>query len=975
MMVFPSAIHFFSLFYCYRIVEPIMKAVSIDRGVFITAILSALLTILSSGTQAQQNQNDRGKILFDQAVKELQKGSYDTALNLLNSSLQIRGEKYGPHSLQVANVLTNIGVLKSQVGLYDQAIDYYQKAVKIYTQEGEKGLEKLAKVHNNLAICFNATGDIEKANNYFENADRIFQTLQLTNSLAYESLLLNLTYLNIDNNNLIKAEAFNNSAFKINTPGKYEYKKWTYKGLIHFKKKEYDQSIKFLEKALQVGERDHGHDFVEKELINMNLGLIFLELGDFERSSYNYLVAKELIEKGIGKQGASYSACLKDIGLNYLLKKENESNLEKFLIQRENNITTALKYFQQAIIAVAPGFVPLEWSSNPVPEEAVDKIRLLDALKNKADALYQLAQLHENQGDNESAVRMMQQSLDTYQLSVKTIHLIRSSYQSQESRLFLSENEYPVYAEAVRVAVRLYERTGKQEYFEKGFEFSERSRAANFQTMLRELQAKEFSGLPDSLIRKDTEIKSEISAYEGFIFAEKSAPEPDQKKINMWKDKVFALNQEYQQMLELFETKYPQYYQYKYADPVVPVEKIQKTLGRREAFVEYFINDEKRNGENELYTFVITNNQARIVSDKLGNDFDHSVDQFLKFLKSGSVLKTRKADYIRFADEAFSLYKILLKPAVGSLQNFKLVVVPDDKLAYLPFDALLASEADTTRMDFTKLDYLVHHHAVSYTYSATLLYHYFQDNLKYSSKLGAFAPDYSGTAVADSTSAELLLPLPGAEKEVNGVTGLLNGDLFTGGNATKQSFLQNAGKYDMLHMAMHTVLNDTLPLYSKMVFSADTSGEKGRLLNTYEIYNLKLRSQMVVLSGCNTGSGKLQKGEGVMSLARAFLYAGCPSIIMTLWNVEDASSSSIMVEFYRNIKKGLPKDEALRRAKISYLSQADPLKAHPYFWLGYVSIGKQSPLVKTKVGYFVGLIIFVFLAFVLEKWYFKRKKR
>lgn len=132
---------------------------------------------------------------------------------------------------------------------------------------------------------------------------------------------------------------------------------------------------------------------------------------------------------------------------------------------------------------------------------------------------------------------------------------------------------------------------------------------------------------------------------------------------------------------------------------------------------------------------------------------------------------------------------------------------------------------------------------------------------------------------------------------------------------------------------------------------------------------------MVVLSGCNTGSGKLQKGEGVMSLARAFLYAGCPSIIMTLWNVEDASSASIMVEFYRNIKNGFSKDEALRRAKSKYISEADPMKAHPYYWLGYVSIGKQTPLFKTKARYFVGLIIFVFLAIVLEKWYFKRKKR
>jgi CHAT domain-containing protein len=597
----------------------------------------------------------------------------------------------------------------------------------------------------------------------------------------------------------------------------------------------------------------------------------------------------------------------------------------------------------------------------------------LDALKNKAEALYLLAQLEEKQENKAEYVRKLKLALETYDLSIRTIHLIRNGFQNPESRLFLAANEHPVYSYAVEVAVRLYESTNDRRYFEKGFEFSERSRSADFQTMLRELKAKEFSGLPDSLLQKDTELKGEIAAYENFIFNEKSAPAPDSKKINLWKDKVFSLNQSYLQLINFIEKTYPRYYQYKYTDPIVSVQKIQQSLDRREAFVEYFVNNEneKKNSSNELYTFVITDHEYKIIRNPLNKDFDQTVDHFLQFLKNGMVLSTRKADYIQYTRNGSDLYKLLIKPVVSAIQNYRLVIVPDDKLAYLPFDALLESPADTTKMDFRNLDYLVHHYAISYTHSATLLYYYFQDNLKYINKIATFAPDYT----AETSSSDHFLPLPGAEAEVNGVNGLLNGDQYKGANATKQIFLQNAEKYDVLHLAMHTILNDTLPLYSKMVFSADTSGKNERSLNTSEIYNLKLKSDMVVLSGCNTGSGKLQKGEGVMSLARAFLYAGCPSIIMTLWNVEDVSSSIIMIEFYRNIKNGFSKDEALRRAKISYISQADPLKAHPYFWLGYVSIGKQSPLFKTKVGYFAGLIIFVFLAIVLEKWYFKRNKR
>jgi CHAT domain-containing protein len=469
----------------------------------------------------------------------------------------------------------------------------------------------------------------------------------------------------------------------------------------------------------------------------------------------------------------------------------------------------------------------------------------------------------------------------------------------------------------------------------------------------------------------------EIAAYEDLIFKARNSDEPDQQKISLWQDKVFSLNKEYTQMIGLIEEQFPRYYQYKYAEPIVSVQQVQRSIDRREAFVEYFIKEGSDDLPGELYTFVITDHEFRIFRKQLDGNFNGNVDHFLQFLKNGKVLNTRKADYVRYASNASYLYKLLLEPITPSLPNYRLVIVPDDKLSYLPFDAFLVTPPDTTKMDFRNLDYMVHHHAISYTYSATLLYYYFQNNLKYSNEVVAFAPDYnpSGRGTGTDREVESFLPLPGAKAEASGVTALLKGVQYVGPEATKEAFIKHAEQYDILHLAMHTILNDTLPLFSKMVFSADSLANRERTLNTAEIYNLKLRSDMVVLSGCNTGSGKLQKGEGVMSLARAFLYAGCPSIIMTLWNVEDASSAIIMLEFYRNIKNGFSKDEALRRAKAKYITEADPMKAHPYYWLGYVSIGKQTPLFKTTARYFVGLIIFVFLAIVLEKWYFKRKKR
>jgi hypothetical protein len=149
-------------------------------------------------------------------------------------------------------------------------------------------------------------------------------------------------------------------------------------------------------------------------------------------------------------------------------------------------------------------------------------------------------------------------------------------------------------------------------------------------------------------------------------------------------------------------------------------------------------------------------------------------------------------------------------------------------------------------------------------------------------------------------------------------------------------------------------------------------------LNTYEIYNMKYNARLAVLSSCKTGYGKIQKGEGVMSLARGFMYAGCPSIVMTLWEVSDKSGARLMKDFYKSLKKGKTKTSSLRDAKLEFLRKADQLKAHPFFWSTYVAIGDSSPLYPSRTKYLL-IIIAAFLAVSAGAgalWYYRvRSKR
>jgi len=168
---------------------------------------------------------------------------------------------------------------------------------------------------------------------------------------------------------------------------------------------------------------------------------------------------------------------------------------------------------------------------------------------------------------------------------------------------------------------------------------------------------------------------------------------------------------------------------------------------------------------------------------------------------------------------------------------------------------------------------------------------------------------------------------------------------------------------------MHTLIDDENPMFSKLVFSDSEDDEDDGFLNTYEIYNLSLNAGLAVLSSCRSGYGALNRGEGVMSLARGFLYAGVPSIVMTNWEVEDKSGAEIMISFYKYLLKGFRKDEALRMARIDFLDNVDMLRSHPYFWGAYVCIGNPEELFNSFRQYYpVATFLVLILAMLIIIW-------
>jgi CHAT domain-containing protein len=493
------------------------------------------------------------------------------------------------------------------------------------------------------------------------------------------------------------------------------------------------------------------------------------------------------------------------------------------------------------------------------------------------------------------------------------------------------------------------------------------------------MKAKVFGGIPDSLLNKEKYFKSNIATYTSLLFKENHVEKPDSQKVNLFSAKIFKFNEEYNKLIDSFEKSYPQYYAFKYENKVIGIQEIQSKINSRQALVEYYVKEPDLKGSTgELYRFVITTDSVGFSMEKINSTYIKNIQTVHDFLINPNYLFTKKKDFVNYAVSGYGLYEILLRPIANKIKGKDLTIIPHDKLSYIPFDALISQMPDTSQMNFRNLNYLIKDYVVNYSYSATLLYDYFDQKKTTSKSMLVFSPEYIAQEPrVDSVTTKkyFLNPLPGAADEVRAISKYMKADTFVDKYAQENLFKIKSSQFDILHLAMHTIINDSLPMLSKLVFSSpDSKSEDDGYLNTYEIYNMKLNARLTVLSACETGTGKLQKGEGVMSMARGFIYAGCPAIVMTLWKVEDMSGVKIMEDFYYYLSKGKRKDVSLRMAKLNHLESSDPLTSHPHYWLGYVSIGNPEPLFTNKNIYFIVIIILAVLLVLADR-YFRKKPR
>jgi CHAT domain-containing protein len=345
--------------------------------------------------------------------------------------------------------------------------------------------------------------------------------------------------------------------------------------------------------------------------------------------------------------------------------------------------------------------------------------------------------------------------------------------------------------------------------------------------------------------------------------------------------------------------------------------------------------------ENRLFVFVLTKDKAK-----------PNLQVFPIEITRGNLTETiavfreklARRD-IRFSDDAKKIYNLLLAPISKQIAGKNhLIISPDAALWELPFQALIDKQNK----------YVVESAAVSYAPSLSVLTEIErkQKNQTDASTLLAFGnpahrampfpnENKNGKPARPISMSDDFADLPEAEKQVAALSVLYGAKrslVLTGSKATEIEFKKSAANFKILHLATHGILDDASPLYSYVLLANDAkSAEDGRL-EAWELMRMNLSADLVVLSACETGRGKIGAGEGIIGLSWAFFVAGSPTTIASLWKVESASTTEIMLGFYRGLQyKSISKAESLRQSSLALLKNEK--YAHPFYWAGFILIG------------------------------------
>jgi len=584
---------------------------------------------------------------------------------------------------------------------------------------------------------------------------------------------------------------------------------------------------------------------------------------------------------------------------------------------------SALHYSQNSI-QVATSAGNLENWSNPSYQILEERAYLYEVIASKGKALMALF-------TQSNQLTQLKLALECFQLSESLMNAYWNSQEVEMSKLQLMQKSYFIYEAAIECSYLLFTESGDSQYLKTAYFLMERSKSRLLSERLEQVKNYSHYNIPDSILKKERKLRSEIALLQNrrYILGENHKNDSVERSVSM---QILSLNEQFSEWQDDLITMFPEY---RFREPdlgIFPFEKIHREEGS--LFVEYFF------GETSMYVLTTTPNKTNLVKIQNDTTLTDQINELSKIIAKGPRPESLIDDFKKYSDLAYNLYSKLLLPVLKDLEPkqkpTKLFIVPDGPLNLLPFHALITSKpADTSVPNYKDLDYVARKYIVSYAHDAAA---HFTPRLK-NSKTGLLAFGWSN----EEQETQELINLPGTIKEINLIADIMAGEFIADQDVLKATFMTKAPKYGIIHLAIHGGASQN-DMYTNFLQFKD---EK---LFAYELYNLNLDNDLTVLSACETGYGKIFSSEGVYSMARGFSFAGCKSVLLTLWRINDHSTAMIMGKTYEEIDKGIPLNTAIHEAQIHYLNSADQYSAHPVNWAGMELWGSPESIERTPQG-------------------------
>ncbi|MCB9332605.1 MAG: CHAT domain-containing protein [Lewinellaceae bacterium] len=874
-------------------------------------------------------------------------GRHDNAIELYNQILAIRLKNAGALSREVVESFAGLGNGYNYLGDYYKSVEYFQKALNIFKQLNDFEDVFLGKMYGNLGSSIKSIGDYGRAIDYYSKALNIYMKYYGESHPDIALIYQSIAGVNYDAGDFDEAITYYEKAIEI-------YKAFSKVKSLSVSNCLYGLAICYWKK----GDYDKAISLHQEALLNLPE-----ELANQHPNSALYLngIATCLVDQGRYEEGIPYyEKCINIINDSPTSSKPIVMTYYTNLgvcYRRMRDFPESIKYFNKTI----------EIYHNLYKKDAcAPTSALIDAYAGMAKVLLDSFSIYNDSRSLYTAYDLFEQAY-----SAITCQIAHVDAESSKALYFLRVKD--IIDNLIGTAMKMPNQSDTSRLLLKSFYYSEISKSNILLDGLINSGAKNFAGIPDSLIETERNLQTHIAFFEKLRYEEEEkGTARNDSLLAVFGSTILTIRQRLDTVLAIFDKDYPIYKQVKYDRPTVSLDYVQNHLiGPNTTFLEYFT------GDSSIFLFLINKNNHTILEIKDDFPLEAWTAQLQAGLSAyhslppGHPQRTnsfRDSCEQQYITAAQNLYDKLLKPVESQLKE-EVILVPDGVLGYIPFEVLLTGPV-TNAKRYHQYPYFLKEHLVRYTYSATLLKEMQDKKHRHfpETTFGAFAPYYDGdTTVLEGlddlfTSKTIapgdLQPLKYSGAEVHAAQKLMGGDIFIDTSATEERFNQVAGNYRILHLSTHGKADDRVGDYSYLVFNPINDSLENELLYCRDIYNLSLNADLVVLSACETGLGKLSQGEGIISLARAFAYAGAKSIVNSLWSINDASTEQLMVGFYQGIKEGQSKSEALAKAKRRFLETPTATEQrryeklglrweefrHPYYWGGFILIGDNAPI-------------------------------